>query len=118
LIALFRGINVGGKSSLPMIDLQQVLEKLGAINVQTYIQSGNAVFDYPGQEISCLSDSISSEVFTRRGFKPAVLILSRAELMAAMLENPFKEAEAEGSSLHLGFLAAKPERVDLTRLDV
>ncbi len=43
-IALFRGINVGGKNTLPMRELVAVLEDLGARNVKTYIQSGNAVF--------------------------------------------------------------------------
>jgi len=43
-IALFRGINVGGKNTLPMKELVVILEGLGAQNVKTYIQSGNVVF--------------------------------------------------------------------------
>jgi len=43
-IALFRGINVGGSHLLPMKELKLVLEMSGCVDVQTYIQSGNAIF--------------------------------------------------------------------------
>ncbi len=43
-IALFRGINVGGHRKLPMKELVAELEDLGLSAVQTYIQSGNAIF--------------------------------------------------------------------------
>ena len=43
-VALFRGINVGGKHSVPMAKLRDVLESLGHTDVSTYIQSGNVIF--------------------------------------------------------------------------
>ena len=43
-IALLRGINIGGKSIIKMADLKYVLETIGLKNVQTYIQSGNVLF--------------------------------------------------------------------------
>ena len=43
-VALFRGINVGGKHILPMQDLRDILASAGCENIRTYIQSGNAVF--------------------------------------------------------------------------
>ena len=42
-IALFRGINVGGRNSLPMKELISVLEDLGCRSVKTYIQSERSV---------------------------------------------------------------------------
>ena len=44
LVALLRGINVGGRNSVPMAGLRSVLEELGLDDVTTYIQSGNVVF--------------------------------------------------------------------------
>jgi hypothetical protein len=41
---LLRGVNVGKKNSLPMAELRAMLAKLGCTDVQTYVQSGNAVF--------------------------------------------------------------------------
>jgi len=43
-IALFRGINVGGKGILPMKDLVVMLEGMGCRDVRTYIQRGNVIF--------------------------------------------------------------------------
>ena len=43
-IALIRGVNVGGKNSLPMKELTTLFLSQGYKNVQTYIQSGNVVF--------------------------------------------------------------------------
>lgn len=43
-VALFRGVNVGGKNSLPMKELVSIFESLGASDVRTYVQSGNVVF--------------------------------------------------------------------------
>ncbi|MDH5478774.1 MAG: DUF1697 domain-containing protein, partial [Nitrospinota bacterium] len=43
-IALFRGINVGGASVLPMKDLVALFGRLGFAQARSYIQSGNVVF--------------------------------------------------------------------------
>ena len=43
MVALLRGINVGGRTTLPMAKLRDVAEGLGYEEVTTYIQSGNLV---------------------------------------------------------------------------
>lgn len=43
-VALLRGINVGGRNKLPMRDLAALCTEAGCQGVETYIQSGNAVF--------------------------------------------------------------------------
>ena len=43
-ILLLRAVNVGGTGRLPMATLKAILGDLGATDVATYIQSGNAVF--------------------------------------------------------------------------
>jgi uncharacterized protein (DUF1697 family) len=112
-IALFRGINVGGKNKLPMKDLVATLENVGSRDVATYIQSGNAVFRSEEQDSSLLSEEIMATIGERHGFEPRVLVLGSEEMERAMLSNPFPEAESEPKSLHLYFLAAPPERPDL-----
>lgn len=114
-IALFRGINVGGKNSLKMKDLVNLLEELGAHNVKTYIQSGNAVFQ-TSKEPSQLSEQIRLAIQQRFGFAPHVLVLEKAEFEKAVAENPFPEAESNPSFLHLGFLANTPEHPNLEAL--
>ncbi|EMK17646.1 DUF1697 domain-containing protein, partial [Leptospira kirschneri] len=43
-IALLRGINVSGQKKILMKDLSSIFESLGFMNVKTYIQSGNVLF--------------------------------------------------------------------------
>lgn len=116
-IALFRGINVGGKNALPMKELVAVLEDLGSRNVKTYIQSGNAVFESKEKDASRLSKKISVEIKKRRGFEPYVLLLKLEDIERAITENPFPEAETAPQALHVGFLASVPENPNLKTLE-
>lgn len=116
-IALFRGINVGGKNRLPMKELAVILESVGGRAVKTYIQSGNAVFQSAEADVTGLSKRLAEEIGRRHGFEPYVLILTRDALERAIVENPFPEAEADPGTLHLGFLGRAPENPDLGRLE-
>jgi uncharacterized protein (DUF1697 family) len=116
-IALFRGINVGGKNSLSMKELVGLLEDIGARKIKTYIQSGNAVFQSAEKNFTQLSKKLTAEIKKRHGFEPHVLILGLDAIERAMEENPFPEAEADPGSLHLGFLISTPKNPDLKKLD-
>ena len=115
-IALFRGINVGGKNMLPMQELRSVLEKFGARNAKTYIQSGNAVFQFNGKGIG-FADKISAEIGKRHEFKPYVLLLDSGDLERVIAANPFREAEAVPKNLHIIFLSGLPKKDALTALE-
>lgn len=110
-VALLRGINVGGHGKLPMADLRTMLTDLGASDVQTCIQSGNAVFrgDVTG-------DALSDAIAARHGFRPAVLVLTAERLTAARNANPFPDATATPKALHL-FFPAKAVVPDIAALD-
>lgn len=116
-VALLRGINVGGKHSLPMKELVAILEGIGAHSVKTYLQSGNAVFQSSEKDPLQLSRTLSAEINRRCGFEPYVLMLELDAIVEAMANNPFSEAEAEPKSLHLGFLASVPKNPDLDKLN-
>lgn len=115
-IALFRGINVGGKNSLPMRDLVAALESLGLSDVKTYIQSGNAVFRAKSRSANKLGREISSAIEANHGFAPQVMVLPVASFRQAIEQNPFPQAQAEPKSLHLYFLDAAPKKPNLDRL--
>jgi uncharacterized protein (DUF1697 family) len=116
-IALFRGINIGGKNLLPMKELVSLLEGLGCRSVRTYIQSGNAVFQSQDKDAGRLARHIGEEIERRRGFNPHVLLLGSKEFERAMASNPFPDAEAEPSKLHVGFLVSVPPDPDLKKLE-
>lgn len=115
-IALFRGINVGGRARLPMKELVALLEALGCTDVRTHVQSGNAVLRHraaaPG-----LARRIRAAVGAARGFEPDVLLLSPEHLARAAASNPFPEGEQDPAKLHLYFLGSQPDRPDLDELE-
>ncbi len=59
-IALLRGINVGGHNKVKMAELKRVLEAMGLNWVQTYIQSGNVLFE-SGEEAEPLRKRIGPD---------------------------------------------------------
>ncbi len=116
-VALFRGINVGGKNILPMRDLITLLENLGSRNVKTYIQSGNAVFKHDQEDASLLSNKIAAAIKKRHGFEPRVLLLGLEQIERAVQSNPFPESESDPKTLHVHFLASDPTNPDLGDLE-
>jgi uncharacterized protein (DUF1697 family) len=116
-IALFRGINVGGTNVLPMKDLVALLENIGSQNVNTYIQSGNAVFQNREEDASLLSKKIRAAIKKSHGFEPQVLLLEPEEIERVVESNPFPEAESEPKTLHVHFLASMPKNPDLGALE-
>ncbi|PCI59863.1 MAG: hypothetical protein COB37_10475 [Kordiimonadales bacterium] len=116
-IALFRGINVGGNNIVPMKELRTLLEGIGFSGVQTYIQSGNAVFSSSETSAEKIRTLILKSVEEKFGFTTKIMMLQRDELEAAVSANPFPEGEADPKMLHLFFLGARPENTDLAVFD-
>ncbi len=106
-IALLRGINVSGANKVPMADLRAMLTGLGFDNVQTYIQSGNAVFSAVGDE-STLRRGIEAAFIAQFGFAVPILVISSEALLAAIAANPFAHTLDDPTKLHLGFMADEP----------
>jgi uncharacterized protein (DUF1697 family) len=115
-VALLRGINVGGKGTLPMKELVAILESLGATGVKTYIQSGNAVFQHKSADTAKLASKLTTAIDKARGFAPQVVLLEAKQFAKIAKANPFPEAEAEPKSLHVWFLAAKASKADTAAL--
>jgi len=116
-IALFRGINVGGHNKLLMKDLRSLMKNLGCREVDTYIQTGNVVFQTEESGKDDIAGQISSGVEKDYGFKPDVIVLEPQELKEAMADNPYPEADENPKTLHLMFLASIPPEPDFDSLD-
>ena len=110
-IALFRGINVGGRNRLPMKDLVALMQAAGASDIRTYIQSGNVV--YAGLAENAITATTLIE--KQHGFRPEVMVLGDEEFNLAVRNNPFQEAE--GKACHFYFCSQAPESVDEDRLE-
>lgn len=116
-VALFRGINVGGRRSLPMADVREMLEAMGAGRVRTYIQSGNVVFHNSGMRSADIAARLKQEVGERHGFEPEVMVFPAERLKKAVSGNPFPDAAADPKSLHVFFLADAPRAADEDALE-
>ena len=91
-LALFRGINVGGKHIVKMAELRQMLSGLGFQNVTTYIQSGNAMFDSEG-EPDKIKKNIQTAFQEMFKFESGVTLRTKDEISAVIGALPFSKLD-------------------------
>lgn len=86
--ALMRAVNVGGKGSLPMAQVREMLAKAGFDDPQTLLASGNAVLGsaLTPADIEARFEAAIDATF---GFKTDVLLRDLEQLQAVVAENPF-----------------------------
>lgn len=108
-IALLRAINVGGHT-VKMDQLRKLFETLGLANVETFIASGNVIFDAPAEDTRTLEKRIERHLQQSLGYEVITFIRSAPELAAVATYQPFAAAElAEASnSLYVAFLTDQP----------
>ena len=98
-VILLRGINVGGHGKLPMKELCGMLEALGAVEPQSYIQSGNVVI-----EGVVAPEMLAAAIEAAKGFRPSVMVFAKADFMRLTEESVFDEPD--GKLLHIWFTAS------------
>jgi uncharacterized protein (DUF1697 family) len=108
-IAFLRAINVGGHN-VKMDYLRELFESLGYENVQTFIASGNVIFDSPTEDTRTLEKEIEDHLRESLGYEVATFIRLASELVNISRYEPFAPSElmAEGNSLYIAFLKASP----------
>ncbi len=111
-IILLRGVNVGGNNKLSMAHFREALSGLGFEDVQTYIQSGNAVISAVGsrEDIQAQVGELLSDQFA---ITAPVIVRNADELAHALAQNPYPRAHDNPTSLHLFFLATPARDVDM-----
>lgn len=78
--ALLRGINVGGRNIVYMDQLQSVFKNAGFSNIQTYIQSGNVVFEYAKADTLKITQRIEAALVQKFPFAIKVMVRSHDQL--------------------------------------
>jgi uncharacterized protein (DUF1697 family) len=104
-VLLLRGINVGGHGKLPMPALAALLETLGARQVTTHVQSGNAVFSGV-LDAASFAGHIEDEIERAHGIRPAALVYARETFEEIAAGYPWPEAWAVPKTGHVWFLTA------------
>ena len=108
-ISLLRGINVSGQKKVPMAELREVYEALGFASVQTYIQSGNVIFQSEETKVAVLRDRLEEAIRQFFGFD-VVVLLKTAEGLRQVVEHPLFSSRSETINyLYITFLAARPD---------
>ncbi len=110
-IALLRGINVGGKNMIPMKDLALLFTKAGCTDAQTYIQSGNVVFN----AAAALAKKIPGIIDAK--YHVPTVMRTADEMKEAIKNNPFLKAGIDEKFLHVFFLADVPLPQNVAALD-
>ena len=110
-LALLRGINVGGQKKIKMSRLKEMMVKLGFVDVQTYIQSGNLVFKYQQTKSDGIADIIKSGIAGEFGHDVEVLVLDRKTFKNIIEKSPYSVADGlDKKLLYYVFLIDPPEQ--------
>jgi uncharacterized protein (DUF1697 family) len=80
-LALLRGINVGGNNKIKMDKLKIVFGSLGFLNVLTYINSGNVIFEDSTLSIDEITTKLEQVIEKEFGFVVPVLVLNQDQIM-------------------------------------
>ncbi|WP_308634887.1 DUF1697 domain-containing protein [Paenibacillus silvisoli] len=122
-IALLRGINVGGKNKIKMADLRDALGTLGLSRVQTYIQSGNILFESEEGE-AVLRERIEGLIEREFGLSIKVVMRTAEEMAAIVAGCPFTDeqiaaadASSEGECLYVSMLLDAPPADRVQKLE-
>lgn len=115
-VALLRGVNVGGKNKVLMRELCTVFGEAGCHGVESYIQSGNVVFDSSCQAED-LQKSLARAIEARFGFAVPVVVRTSEQMREALAANPFSAEGVAEERLAVLFLREAPTGEGLLRLE-
>jgi uncharacterized protein (DUF1697 family) len=110
-IAFLKAINVGGHT-VKMDYLKKLFEKMGFENVETFIASGNVVFETKSKTMDAIKKKIETELEKSLGYKVATFIRTTKELKEVSKHKPFKVLELDNklNYLYIGFLDNQPNK--------
>ncbi len=110
-IAILRGINVSGHNIIKMDELKTSLHSLNLINIETYIQSGNIVFDYDNTNQDKLIFMLENNIRQTFGIDVTLIIRSAEQMTKIFKNNPFINTRNEDvNKLHVTFFSKSPDQ--------
>lgn len=115
-IAFLRAINVGG-NTVKMEALRACFEALGLASVETFIASGNVIFDAGRGGAAALERKIESALEAELGFRADCFLRTPSEVAAIAACPPVPaEIRATAAACNVGFLKAPLGAADLATL--
>ncbi len=115
-IGLLRAVNLGSHGKVSMTGLRSWCEDLGVGDVATYIQSGNAVFTYPGRSEAKVKAAVEAEIAAVTGKPVPTMLRSAAQLAVVVDANPYEPEQP--THLHVVFFDEKLPRDAYAAIDL
>ena len=108
-VAFLRAVNVGGHT-IRMADLRASFEALGFGAVETFIASGNVIFDSAETDAEKLERAIERALEAEYGYPIEAFIRTTRELTGIAACDPFgrEDPGKDGRSVFVAFLARRP----------
>ena len=107
-VAFLRAINVGGHT-VKMDRLRLLFGELRLASVETFIASGNVLFDSASRNTDALESRIERHLEQALGYSVATFVRPLATLAAIAAQHPFESVERDGHALSIGFLKHTPD---------
>ena len=116
-VAFLRAINVGGHT-VKMDHLASLFESMGFAKVETFIASGNVIFDSKTRSTTALEKKIEKELQAALGYEVKTFIRTLNEVADVIRDESFQtdELEEPGNILYVGFMSATPEEAAIKQL--
>jgi uncharacterized protein (DUF1697 family) len=109
-VAFLRAINVGGHT-VKMDHLRNLFEAIGFSKVETFIASGNVIFETKSQQTQSLERKIKKHLHQALGYEVKTFIRTTPELATIAKYNPFDQSEPDAAShtVYIGFVNSSPD---------
>lgn len=113
-VAFLRAINVGGHV-VKMETLRALFQELKLQKVETFIASGNVIFETAAKRVNALEQTIARHLEQQLGYAVATFIRDEPEMRALAQYKPFSNQELDAAgALNIAFLA-QPLNVEQTQ---
>jgi uncharacterized protein (DUF1697 family) len=106
-VAFLRALNVGGNHVVAMPKLKGLFEAMPLARVETFIASGNVIFESRATDAAKLERAIETQLAQALGYEVATFLRTDAELAAIAGHRPFRDADLnKAKSFVVGFTGA------------
>jgi uncharacterized protein (DUF1697 family) len=114
VFALLRAINVGGHT-VTMATLRAEFEALGLSGVETFIASGNVIFESRSKDLGALEKTIERRLHKSLGFEVRTFLRTGGQLAAVARHEPFTPTQLKTArTLNIGFMV-EPLAADVVK---
>jgi uncharacterized protein (DUF1697 family) len=111
--AFLRAINVGGHT-VKMDSLRILFEECGCSQVETFIASGNVIFESSEVDQAALTRRIEAHLLQKLGYAVAVFLRTSDEMMGIVGRQVFSAPEK--ATIYIAFLSLPPDEKASERL--